>query len=175
MVRAPLRPAAMTHAPRASGLSRLAGPGVGLGVALGGLASLVAAGTVLVHRCVSGDGVTGWLGLRLAVLHSEVDCPSGVAVGADGRQVAVLVVMVTVPALLAHLLGAGVGLGLMAQVRRVLSGVLGALSAVLPRPARTPRPLPASRTPHVGRPWRPTAEGLRLAPRRRGPPALAPA
>lgn len=179
MVRAPLRLAALMRASRASGGVPLGGPltglGLGLGLALGGLASLVAAGAVLVHRCVSGDGLSGWLGLRLAVLHADVDCPSGVAVGADGRQVAVLVVMVTVPVLLAHLLGAGVGLGLVAQVRRVLRGVVGALSGVLPRPAATHRPLLADRTHHAGQPWRPSAEGLRQAPRRRGPPALAPA
>lgn len=107
------RPTALTRA-------RTLGPLVGLALAVaGGLWALGQHGALLVHRCVpEGLGV----GVRLALLRPDADCPSGLAVGAETPQVVAVVVMVTLPVLLAHLLGAGLGLGLLGHVRAVVRG-----------------------------------------------------
>lgn len=78
----------------------------------------------LVHRCVAADGVTQWLGFRLALLRHG-DCPEGAfALGGDGSQVLALVACVAVPVLLTHLLGTVAGFGLVGRVRRALRHLL---------------------------------------------------
>lgn len=131
-------------------------------------------GALLVHQCVPGDGAAGWLGLRLALLRADVACPTGsLAVGGDGHQVMGVVVLVAVPALVAHLAGLGLGLGLLARLGalvRSAAAVLAAVLLALPRGLRVgvPRPrapLASARPLIVGR--------LALAvPWRRGPPQL---
>lgn len=101
---------------------------------------------VLVHRCVAVDGLGAWLGVRLALLRAG-ECPEGsLAIGGDGQQLLTLVVGAAVPVLLAHLLGAALGLGLAARLRRLVRHVLRLVR--LPEPA--PRPLVPTTRPVVG-------------------------
>lgn len=104
------------------------------------LVALVRHGSVLVHQCVTGDGAAGWLGLRLALLRLDPACPDGgLAVGGDGHQVMGVVVMVALPALLAHVAAAGIGLSLLARLRGAVHAAVALLSAVvraLPVPVR---------------------------------------
>lgn len=138
-----------------------------------GAATVAAAGllddraAVLVHRCVAADGLTEWLGLRLALLRHG-DCPEGaLAVGGDGEQLLTLVVGAAVPVLLAHLLGTALGLGLAGRVRRALRSLVAVRR--LPRPVRV---LLVAHRPAVGstprlRSWT-GGPGIRL----RAPPVL---
>jgi hypothetical protein len=137
-------------------------------------ASLVREGAVLVHQCVAGDGAAGWLGLRLALLRVDGDCPTGsLAVGGDGRHVMGVVAIVALPVLLTHLAGLGVGLGLVALLRRLLTVAVAVLRAVAPR-------LPVTRAVVVGprrAPITVTCQAMvdRLVTsslHRRGPPVL---
>lgn len=116
-------------------------PALGVLGLLVGLAALLAErGALLVHQCVGvGGGAAGWLGLRLALLRPDATCPSGtLAVGPDGRQALAVVVMVAVPALLAHLGAAAIGLGLARRARLVV-GI--ALRLLRPRLRRRPAPV----------------------------------
>lgn len=147
---------------------RVVGTAVGAAaVAVVGLLGEPAA--VLVHRCVAADGVTQWLGLRLAFLRNG-DCPEGAfALGGDGEQVRTLVVGAAVPVLLAHLVGTALALGLAGRVRRALQYVLAVRH--LPRRValvltRAPRRPAVGATPRLRS--RPGAPGVRL----RAPPVL---
>ncbi|MCU1432712.1 MAG: hypothetical protein JWP95_1817 [Actinotalea sp.] len=144
----------------------------GLLVAAVGL--VVRQGSLLVHSCVPGDGATGWLGLRLALLRADVECPAGtLAVGGDRGQVMGVVVMVALPVLVSHLAGLGIGLGLLAQLTGVLRAAREVLASVLPHlprgaglpaaPVTVPLTAPSILVPVV--------RALE-APWRRGPPVL---
>lgn len=139
--------------------------------------ALVGRAEVLVHQCVAGDGMAGWLGLRLALLRADVDCPSGtLAVGADGRHVAGLLVVVALPVLLAHLAVAATGLAVLAALRGAVRAVVEAVGALVRRVPRPVRVLVvrarAAVAVVVRRAVAATGRGGVL---RRGPPVLAPA
>lgn len=138
--------------------------------------ALVREGAVLVHQCVTGDGAAGWLGLRLALLRMDGDCPSGtLAVGGDSRQVMGVVAIVALPVLLTHLAGLGVGLGLVALLRRLLSGAVAVLRAVAPRlPVARPMVVAPRRAPITVTCQAMVDRLVTSSLHRRGPPALQP-
>lgn len=144
----------------------------GVGAAAWLLAHL---GGLLVHRCVD-VGAAGWVGLRLALLRSDLTCPSGtLAVGGETGQVVGVVVMVALPLLLAHVLGASIGVGAFAQVRRA---VTTALAVVVRRVRRVLAPaapvVGRAVTRPVGTPtWSVVTAAVVGTVRRRGPPVLA--
>ncbi len=75
-------------------------------------------GHVLLHRCVEAGGSWADTAIRLAVLRDAAGCPDGsLAVGAVPRG-AVLLLSIALPVLAAHVLLAGVGLGLGAVALR---------------------------------------------------------
>ncbi|WP_188484633.1 hypothetical protein [Cellulomonas carbonis] len=157
----------------ARGARRLA---VTLALALGGaLVALLADAEVLVHRCVAGDGMAGWLGLRLALLRTDVECPSGtLAVGGDGRQVAGVLVVVALPVLLAHLGVAATGLAVLAALRGAVRDLTDALRAVVRRvPGAASVVLVRARLAVASTVAAPSAVGGSGGVLRRGPPALA--
>jgi hypothetical protein len=139
-----------------------------------GVVTLAAHAPVLVHRCLPSDGLTGSLGVRLALLRPDADCPSGtLALGGEPGQVMGLLVLVAVPVVVAHVLAllatacvvAGAGL----LVRAV--GRLGRLvRPELPRAPRVPVGRPRAVVPVVARAAVRTV--LDAAVPRRGPPAL---
>lgn len=152
----------------------LAPVAVALATLVAGAALLSRQGALTVQQCVPGDGAAGWLGLRLALLRADVVCPTGtLAVGGDSRQVMGVVVLVALPALLAHVAGVVLGLGLLARVRTLVRAAAAVLAAVLPR-------LPRGRVQVVRRApallvstWSRVAGRLGLeVPWRRGPPEL---
>lgn len=132
---------------------------------------LMAQGALAVHSCVPGTGA-GALGLRLALLRADAACPSGtLAVGGDQRQVIGVVVVVALPALAAHLVGAMLGLGIAAR----LHGVLSAAVAALGRRLRAPEPRGVPVRPHLpvdATVLRPRHACAVAMPLRRGPPDL---
>lgn len=138
------------------------------------LAWLARDGAVLVHRCVA-DGAAGRFGLRMALVRTEVDCPSGLALGAEGRTVTAIALMVAVPVLLAHLVGACAGLGAAAVVGAALAAVARVLGARRRVPVRAVGfgPVAEPRVPVLGRTWSVVPVGTGRAPWRRGPPAYA--
>ncbi|MCV2395062.1 hypothetical protein OEB99_12150 [Actinotalea sp. M2MS4P-6] len=148
-------------------------------VLLGALTSVVAGvmalsrhAEVLVHQCVA-DGTAGAIGLRLAFLRHDAACPSGeLAVGGDTRQVVGVVVLVALPVVVAHLLGAVAGVSLVARVRSALRTVRDVLAGLV-------RPRTAVRVPVVRARWTPfEVTHARLddpwlaVPTLRGPPVV---
>ncbi len=140
------------------------------------VAVLGAAGALLVHPCLPGDGLVGAVGLRLAVLGPDAECPVGtLGFAADGSQAARLVVLVALPVLVAHLAAALAGLSVLVAARALWRGVRSAVrvlarrlpvaAGVVSRVVRTLPAVPAG-TPVV----RPAVAVVR----RRGPPALLP-
>lgn len=135
----------------------------------------VLGGLVHVSRCVPVPGGVAQLGLHLALLRPASECPAGtLALGGDREQVLAVALVLTAPALLAHvvvLLGA---LGVGATVRRVLTRLAG----IAPW-GRVPGVAPRLVVPRLvtSAVVRRLAHGL--APLRtqrlRGPPALTPA
>lgn len=107
--------------------------------AAAGLGALGRHGALLVQQCVS-DGTAGAIGLRLALVRGDSSCPGGLALGGDGRQVIGVVVLVAVPVLLAHVVGALAGAGLLARARAGVGRALGVLTRwfVLPEPGDVP-------------------------------------
>ena len=166
----------MTAVPRrlrvgAALLGALAAAG-GLLLALAG--GLAHHGTLLVHQCVPADPAVGRLGVGLALLRADGDCPTGaLALGGDGRHVMGVVVLVALPVLLTHLLALATGLGLLARLRVLVAAMLAVLGWV-------PRQAPASpsllvlrvRGAVVGARRRAAGRLVLAAPWRRGPPAL---
>ena len=150
-------------------------PLVALLAVTSGVVALGRTGSLLVHHCVPGDGVDGWLGLRLALLRADSACPTeSLAVGGDGRHVLGVAVVVALPVLLGHLAGVGLGLGALGALRALgraalgavalLGGLLGRLpGAVVPLVRRVARTVPASGSTRGGA----VAAGV---PWRRGPP-----
>ncbi len=127
---------------------------------------------VVVQQCLPGDGLAGWLGVRLALLRPDAACPEGaLALGADGRDVVGVTVMVAVPVLLAHLTGAGVGLGLLRTFGRAVRSAVELVAGVLLRiPRAIPTFAPVLRAAVVTA-WRgPHRDVVGRARWRRGPP-----
>ncbi len=139
------------------------------------VAALVAAGALLVHPCLPGDGVVGSLGVRLALLQPGSDCPVGTLALDAGSPSARLVVLVALPVLLAHLATALAGVSVLVVARSVGRAVRSAVGSLAPRlpgaPGTRPRPV---RAPAAG----PTGAVATARPvggvRRRGPPAPLP-
>lgn len=144
-----------------------------LAVALGAvLGELGRHGALLVHQCVPG-GPVGWFGLQLALLRPDATCASGLAVGGEQRQMIGVVVIVTVPVLLANLAVAALGVGLGTRLRRLVRAVavvMASLARRLPAPGAPVRV--TGRTQVDARPSAAAGRGLAVVPWRRGPPSL---
>jgi hypothetical protein len=141
----------------------------------GGLGLLARHGAVTVQQCVAGDGAAGWLGLRLALLRADAACPSGtLAVGGSGGRVMGVVVLVTLPVLVAHLAGLGVGLGALGRLRRALEAARSVLAWVVPHLPASVVPVPSGDDvpPSVAARTVVVLQHTLEAPWRRGPPAL---
>ncbi|HEY3437345.1 MAG TPA: hypothetical protein VGK35_06630 [Actinotalea sp.] len=128
----------------------------------------------LVHQCVPVDGTAGWLGIRLALLRPDAACPTGaLAVGGDARHMLGVVVVVAVPALVGHLAGILLGLGLLSRLRQVTRTAVDVVRRALPRAVDAPIDLPVvRRLPAVTRSLVLLPGRAADVPWRRGPPAL---
>lgn len=119
--------------PRAPLVGALLGA-VALGVALVGPAQVV------LHGCVPGEGRLGWLGLRMALLRTSVDCPEGaLAWGGSSADSAIVVISVAVPTLAVHALAVASGVSVSALLARAASAIRVVLGAVLRGLPATPR------------------------------------
>jgi len=99
----------------------------------GGLGGeLVGRSQLMLHACLTGGGLLAWLGLRLALVRTSVDCPEGTLVlaGSTARG-ALVVASIAAPTLLVHLLAAACGVSLSALLTRAASGIRAVLRAVL--------------------------------------------
>lgn len=127
--------------------------------------------TVSVLQCVPGGGL-GRLGVGLALLRADERCPQGeLALGGDQRQVMGVVVVVALPALVAHLAGALAGAGALARLQRLLRAVLAMLVPALRAPVVVAPTEPAARTVEVPAD-RPVSRVVVGVPQRRGPPQV---
>ncbi|MCL3861502.1 hypothetical protein [Actinotalea sp. K2] len=144
---------------------------------LGAGTLLVQQGAVLVHQCVVGDGLAGRLGLSLALLRAGGECPAGtLAIGGEGTRVMGVVVVVALPVLLAHLVAAGLGVGLGSRLRAVAAAAVSVLGSIAPRlPVRVEVHLRAAHPVLWARSTRRGASSVLVSPWRRGPPVLLPA
>lgn len=126
--------------------ARRAVPRAPLAGALLGVLALAVALTgpaqVVLHSCVPGEGRLGWLGLRMALLRTSVDCPDGtLAWGGSGADSAIVVISVAVPTLAVHALAVASGVSVSALLARAAAGirvVLGAVLRALPAAPRAP-------------------------------------
>ena len=136
---------------------------------------LVHLGGVLVHQCVD-LGAAGWVGLRLALLRSDLTGPSGtLAVGGEAGQVVGVVVVVALPLLVVHTLAAIAGLGALTGLRRAFGA---ALTVLVRRPRRVLAPVAPVVGPRPEEPvdvpsWSVVTAAADGTPWRRGPPVLA--
>jgi len=139
-------------------------------VGLAGVAAqLTDRASVSVQQCVPGTGLARF-GVTLALLHPDDACPNGaLALGGDQRQVLGVVVMVALPVLLAHVMGAAVGIGALARLHGLLRAALALLVPALRVPAAVPtwEPLVLAVDVPVDRPASREVVGVL---RRRGPP-----
>lgn len=163
---------AMARAPRPLSW-RMGVPAIGVLSAAGVTSQLGRLGGLVVHQCVA-DGGFGWLGLRLALLRADAICPDGtLAVGGAQRQVLAVVVGVAVPVLVGHIVGACVGVGVLAHLRRLTRAALAVLAGIRPTLPDDAVRLPVGARPAVGaRYLRPVAHNAPLVPWWRGPPVL---
>lgn len=105
-----------------------------------GVVALAAHAPVLVHRCLPADGLTGGLGVRLALLRADADCPSGtLALGGEPERVMSLLVVVAVPVVLAHALSLLAAACVVAGARLLVRAVGRVAGVVLPVLPRAPR------------------------------------
>ncbi len=149
--------------------------GVLLAAALTAAAVVVSAqGHVLLHRCVEAGGSWADVAIRLAVLRDTGGCPDGsFGVGAVPRG-AVVLLSVALPVLAAHVLLAGLGLGLGAVVLRGARVVAALLRAWVRVPRLRPLPVAGRVRLVVPRPIAPRpALGLLVARPHRAPPLAA--
>lgn len=116
-------------------LTRFLAPTLGLLALLGAGAVLaMQQGTVLVHRCVSA-GSLGRFGVSLALLRDDAACPAGTYGVGEGQRVIGVVVAIALPVLVAHLLGAGLGVGMAARLHRLVRAAIGVVLGLRPWPA----------------------------------------
>jgi hypothetical protein len=109
---------------------RLLVPAFGALAAVGVASQLTRLAGLVVHQCVPDAGL-GWLGVRLALLRVDAVCPNGsLAVGGDQRQVLAVVFAVALPVLLGHLLLGCLGIGALAQLRRLAGVAIEILAGV---------------------------------------------
>ncbi|UNX55285.1 hypothetical protein MF406_03155 [Georgenia sp. TF02-10] len=149
-------------------------PGLTLAALLGVPVVLAAAGGLLsLHRCLPADGAWATVAVRLALLRPDGVCPPGtLAVGAGPDQALAVVVAVTVPTLVLHLLMATGVAGLAGTARAALAVLARRL---VPRPPAEPvtdLPTPAP-TLAPPRAVLPRTRPLLRQPHRRGPPVAA--
>lgn len=152
-------------------------PGAAFPAALAVLALLGAGATVLlqqgallVHECVTA-GALGRFGVSLALLRESAACPAGSYGIGEGQRVIGVVVAIALPVLLAHLVGAGLGVGLAARLNRLVRAAVDVVRGLRPRPAE-PVAVPVARVVPVDVPVvTPRARAVPGGPWWRGPPA----
>ncbi|GEN79968.1 hypothetical protein AFE02nite_17020 [Actinotalea fermentans] len=135
-----------------------------------GAVVLLQQGALMVHQCVTA-GSLGRFGVTLALLREDAACPSGYGVG-DGQRAIGVVVAIALPVLLAHLVGAGVGVGLASRLHRLVRVAVGVVRSLRPRPAE-PVALPVPRLVAVDVPVvAPRSRAVAGGPWWRGPPEV---
>ena len=136
-----------------------------------GALHLVERGALTVQQCVPGSGL-GRVGLGLAVLRVDEACPDG-TLAMDHRQAIGVVVVVALPALLANLAGATLGIGALSRLQGALRGLLALLGALRRRPP-VPALQPAVARVRVDVPVdRPASRAVVGVPWWRGPPQVS--
>lgn len=136
-----------------------------------GAVVLLRQGTFLVHQCVSA-GSLGRLGVTLSLLRDDAACPAGTYGVGEGQRVIGVVVAVALPVLLAHLVAAGLGVGLASWLSRLVRLALDVVRGLRPRPAE-PVALPVVRPLAVDAPVAaPRSRTVPGGPWWRGPPVL---
>ncbi|MBC7289879.1 MAG: hypothetical protein H5T83_00910 [Actinotalea sp.] len=140
-----------------------------------GVAALVAHAPVLVQRCLAADGLTGTVGVRLALLRPDADCPSGtLALGGEPGQVMGVLVLVAVPVVLAHVLTALAAACVLAGAGVLVRAVGALVGAVVPTLPGVPRLVVDRLRAVVADVAAPVVRAVRDASvLRRGPPLLA--
>lgn len=132
---------------------------------------LVQQGSLMVHQCVTA-GSLGRFGVSLALLRDDAACPAGSYGVGDGQRALGLVVAIALPVLLAHLVGAGLGVGLAARLHRLVRAAVGVVRGLRARPAE-PVVVPVVRCVAVDVPVvAPRARAVPGGPWWRGPPEL---
>lgn len=150
---------------------------VGLALTLVGSAAALLErwGALVVHSCVPGRGLFGWLGLRLAILRPDAACPAGTFAvdGQTGGTVGLLVI-VAVPLMATHLTSLAVALGLAARLHAALRAVCLLLASVLRRVPTSPSVrMPSSHGAVLVALAVAVIQRDLASPWRRGPPVLA--
>lgn len=136
-----------------------------------GAVVLLRQSALMVHQCVSA-GSLGRFGVSLALLREEAACPAGSYGVGDGQRVIGVVVAVALPVLVAHLVGAGLGIGLMSWLSRLVRLAVAVVRGLRPRPAE-PVAVPLVRTWTVDvAPTAPRTRAVPGGPWWRGPPVL---
>jgi hypothetical protein len=153
-------------------IARWLAPVAVVALALAGAAvQLADRASISVLQCVPGTGLARF-GVTLALLRQDDACPHGsLALGGDQRQVLGVVIMVALPVLVAHLMGAVVGIGVLARLHRVLRAAFALLVPVLRVPATVPTPEPFVLAVDVPVDP-PTSRVVVGVPQRRGPPQV---
>lgn len=138
---------------------------------LGGF-GLARQGTLVMHQCVPVSGADGWLGVQLALLRADSDCPPGaLAIGGDAHHAMGVVAMVALPVLLAHLAGVSLWLGLTTMLQLLIDGAVTLLRHVIPALPAQADSMVVPRGGHVATPFAPAlAHLVTSCVWRRGPP-----
>jgi hypothetical protein len=132
---------------------------------------LLQQGSLMVHQCVTA-GSLGRFGVSLALLRDDVACPSGSYGIGDGQRVIGVAVAIALPVLIAHLVGAGLGVGLASRLHRLVRAAVGVVLGLRPRPTEPAR-LPVLRPTAVDVPVvTPRARAVPGGPWWRGPPEV---
>ena len=161
-----------------AGALRARRPGAAFPAALAVLALLGAGATVLlqqgalmVHQCVTA-GAFGRFGVSLTLLRESGACPSGSYALGGGHRVIGVAVAIALPVLLAHLVGAGLGVGLASRLNRLVRAAVDVVRGLRTRPAE-PVALPVAWAVAVDVPvLTPRARAVPGGPWWRGPPAV---
>jgi hypothetical protein len=73
------------------------------------------------QQCVPTSNAQGWLGTKLALVHTSEACPSGeLALGSGPAHLVTVLVCATLPVIVAYVLNTWLGLLLTLTIRRVL-------------------------------------------------------
>ena len=132
---------------------------------------LLRQGALTVHQCVTA-GSLGRFGVSLALLRDDAACPAGSYGVGNGQRVIGVVVAIALPVLLAHLVGAGLGVGLVARLNRLVRAAVGVVRGLRPRPAE-PVVLPVAHLVTVDVPVvTPRSRAVPGGPWWRGPPEV---
>ncbi len=161
-----------------AGALRARRPGAALPAALAVLALLGAGATVLlqqgalmVHQCIAA-GSLGRFGVSLSLLRDNAACPAGSYGVGEGQRVMGVVVAIALPVLLTHLLGAGLGVGLVSHLNRLVRAAVDVVRGLRPRPADAVA-MPVAHAVAVDVPVVvPRARAVPGGPWWRGPPAV---